>query len=128
MSTFWEKLDSFPPIVCRLLARTRSDTGGIRPLSTEEIAQRFMTNPMNIMSLSWRCDWSGLDVKTVRSFTEACEVFLEDRDNLRKHAAYIRRVPTWKYLQTSPDWETLYRPLAIAYLEHRTILDRFQAR
>lgn len=125
IKTFWNKLDDFPPAMCRLLARTSTPRGGVRPLTNEEIASHWrLTDPTrtssDVMSFSWRMSWDGVPLGQVRGFTEACGIFLEDRNNLRKHAVYIRRIPTWKYLQRSSLWKELFEPLARAYIEARS--------
>lgn len=125
IQTFWDKLANFPPVMCRLLARTNTQGGGVRPLTNEEIATNWrLTDPTrqssDVMSFSWKMSWDGVPLGQVRGFTEACGIFLEDRNNLRKHAVYIRRVPTWKYLQRSPLWKELFQPLASAYIAART--------
>lgn len=123
--TFWDKLDAFPPIMVRLLARTNTQGGGVRPLTNEEVAANWrLTDPSrkasDVISFSWKMSWDGVPIGQVRGFTEACGIYLEDRNNLRKHSVYVRRVPTWKYLQRSPLWAELFSPLARAYLAHRT--------
>lgn len=125
MHSFWDKLASFPPVMVRLLARTVTSGGGVRPLTNEEIAINWrLTDPSrtanDVMSFSWRMTWDGVHIGEARGFMEACGIYLEDRNNLRKHSVYIRRIPTWKYLQRSPLWAELFEPLARAYIASRS--------
>lgn len=108
----------------RLLARTPTQGGGVRPLTNEEVATNWrLTDPTrtsnDVISMSWKMSWDGVPLGQVRGFTEACGVYLEDRNNLRKHSVYVRRVPTWKYLKRSSLWNEFFYPLATAYIASR---------
>lgn len=116
--TFWQKLEVFPPIACRLLARVKTDTGGVRAMTALEIATKAGMTEMKVNSLSWVVSWDGVPVSDAKAFTEACGIFLSDRASLRTHSAYVRRNAPWKYLKKSPEWSTVFRPMIMAYVKH----------
>lgn len=116
--SMWDKFKDFPPIVCRLLSRT-GEEGAIRPLSTAEIATTSGLTTMQVMSLSWRDSWDDVPFRDMKRFSEACGVYLDNRNNLRKHTSYIKGMPTWKYLRKSPLWRELFEPLIREYLHSR---------
>lgn len=115
--TLWQKLERFPPIVVRLLARRSQVSGGIVALTTEEISKRSGLSALEVQSLSWLSSWDTVPVSKIRKFSEACGVDFSSRVNMREQSAYIRRSPTFKYLSKSPDWEIVYQPMIKAYVE-----------
>lgn len=112
----WQKINQFPPIVCRLLARERTPTGGVKALSATLIAVRASLTAMEVNSLSWLTSWSDVPFHKIRPFMEACGVDITNKEILRAHACYIKRGASFKYLKQSPDWERVYKPLIIAYV------------
>lgn len=117
--SLWDKFEAFPPITCRLLARTRTPGGGIRAMTSEEIAAASGMSLMEVNSLAWLPSWDNVPVIKVRQFSEACGVDLTDRAQLRGHSSYIRRGASWKYLKQSPLWDVYYKPMIAAYLQYR---------
>lgn len=115
----WQKLEEFPPIVCRLLARERAISGGIKALTSSVIAQRAGMTAMEINSLSWLSSWESVPLGKIRPFMEACGVDLTNKSILRTQASYIRRGAAFKYLKRSPDWDKIYKPLILAYVSSR---------
>lgn len=117
--TLWQKLAEFPPVACRLLARERTATGGVRALTSAIIAQRSGMTVMEVNSLSWLTSWDSVPFVKIRPFMEACGIDLTNKEILRTHSSYIRRGAPFKYLKLSPDWEKVYKPLIIAYVSTR---------
>lgn len=117
--TLWQKLESFPPIACRLLARIKTPTGGVRAMTTLEIAERSGLTEADVNSLSWRTSWDEVQYKQIRAFTEGCGVNLTDRAIARMQAAYIRRGAAYKYLKKSSEWLSLYKPMILLYVKSR---------
>lgn len=118
--TLWTKLSEFPPIACRLLARTKTPRGGVRAMTVEEIAKAAGISVLEVNSLSWKASWDDVPYKSIRRFVEACGIDLTNRADLRKHAAYIRRGAPFKYLKRSSDWDGVYKPMIIAYVSTRS--------
>lgn len=117
--SLWRKLESFPPITCRLLARTRTPGGGVRAMLSEEIAAASGLSTMEVNSISWLPSWDNVTVAKAKLFSEACGVDFTDRARMREHSAYIRRGASWTFLKQSPLWETYYKPMIGAYIKHR---------
>lgn len=114
--TFWDKLNDFPPVMCRLLARTPTPQGGVRPLTDEEIGHAADITVMEVRGTAWNTSWDRFTLNEVKRYTEACGIYLEDRANLRKHTNYIRRSPAFRYLQGTEPWRDYLSDLARHYL------------
>lgn len=121
---FWQKLNEFPPIACRLLARERTISGGVRAMPASAIALKAGMTTMEVNSLAWLTSWDSVPLAKIRPFMEACGVDLTNPQILRTHACYIRRGASFKYLKLSPDWEKVYKPLIIAYVGARPTAPR----
>jgi hypothetical protein len=110
--TIAERLQRFPPLVCRLLARRHDPSRGIVPLSTAEIAQRSGLTVSEVASLAPLTSWDTVPTPRALAFSKACGIDLDDRDSLRHHSAYMKRFKgAPRYLVRSPDWATVYAPL-----------------
>lgn len=113
--TLWQRIDRFPPILIRLLARHPRG----RPLSTAEISERSGLSPVQVEAISQSVTWDGIDIPTARKFLCACQIDLMNPAQMKRVTVYMRgkvtsrgRIPTpYRYLKTSPDWERYYRPL-----------------
>lgn len=110
--TIAQRLDRFPPLVCRLLARRHAHKRGIVPLSTVEIAVRSKLTPSIVSSLAPLTSWDSVPIPQALAFAKGCGIDLDDRDSLRHHTAYMKRLKgAPRYLVRSPDWKTVYEPL-----------------
>lgn len=113
--TLSEKLERFPPLVARLLARvpvSRKNPDFVRALTDAEIAQASGLPETTVVALSKLTDARGLDLDTIEAFYRGCRINLHDRRCLQKNALYmanIRGAP--RYLRQSPDWSTKFEPL-----------------
>lgn len=105
--------------MCRLLARDRTSTGGVKAIPVAIIANRAGMTIMEVNSLSWLTSWDSVPFVKIRPFMEACGIDLTNKEILRTHSSYIRRGAPFKYLKLSPDWEKVYKPLIIAYVSTR---------
>lgn len=116
MKSFWTRCERFPPLLCRLLAR---DGSYGPPLTSIELAQRTGLSEFEILTLSDQVDWRGVDIYTMRKFTEACGLDFTDRVAMKRVHTYLkgktvagqRVAPRFGYLRKSPLWQTLYEPL-----------------
>jgi hypothetical protein len=112
------KLERFPPIVIRLLARRRLGTRTV-PLTVAQIAAQSGLSVGEINALSRLTSWAEVTVDSMAAFTRGCGCNLDDRDWLRKNTAYmagVRSAP--RYLRQSSDWETVFQPMIAAWLRH----------
>jgi len=111
-----EKLDRFPPVICRLLARHK-DGGRVVAWRTEEIASRAKMSPAEIMLLSQRVSWDGVPVDTMLRFTTACDIDLDDHLCIKRKLDHLAKLQSTlpRFLIKSPEWEsTLKHLVAIA--------------
>jgi hypothetical protein len=111
------KLRRFPPIVCRLLARTgpRQER---RPLRDEEIARASGLPVSKVRSLSWEVSWDDVPVGIMLKFSEACGVDFSSREILRMQTKFLSRKPVMRYLRKDREWETKWSPMMNAYRKH----------
>lgn len=113
--TFWTRINRFPPILVRLLARHPRG----EPMTTLEIADRSGLSPFQVEALSQSTDWSTIDLPTAQKFLCACRIDLTNTVQMKRVKVYLKgpvkngvRAPTpYRYLKTSPLWPTYYQPL-----------------
>lgn len=114
---FWKRVSRFPPILCRLLARHRYGP----PLTNEEIAQRSGLPLLYVAALSQETSWDVASLRAFRQFTRGCGVDLLDSKIMRRIEGYLSKRPvSFKYLRTSPQWTTTFKPLLARYVESQT--------
>jgi hypothetical protein len=132
--TFWAYVLYYPPIACRLLARTE----GRRPkaLTNSEIADDSVTDDFpqglpahTVKGLEWRTTWSGVDLPTMRAFTVGCRMDFENPDHMRRARQYLmkRLLTRAHFLKNSPEWTTKYLPMMRIYLEYLQALEKRRA-
>lgn len=125
--TFTEKLDRFPPVAVRLLARhvtgvqtARHLTGRkVHALTDAQVMNRSGLSLGEIKFLSRLTSWGAVDIDTLVAFTKGCGADLDNRNWLRKNAQYmasIRSIP--RYLRQSPDWSSTFEPLIRIWIRH----------
>lgn len=118
---FWGKLDHFPPILIRLLARHPKG----KPLTTSELANRGALSAFYIEALSQLTTWDMVPLAHIKEFFRICQIDLENPAQFKRVTVYLkgkvingqRRPPSFPYLRKDPQWETFYRPLLQTYLE-----------
>lgn len=116
---FYEKLRTFPPLVCRLLARRLLENGKVRAMTDVELADASGLSTSEVRSLSWKTSWDDVPVDTLQRFSLACGVDFTSRDSMRAHRSYIKNSPNFRYLRKHPDWNAVFRPLVAAYLGYQ---------
>lgn len=119
--TFWKRVERFPPILCRLLARKPYG----RPLTDTEIAQKAGLSTYQVCTLAQSADWRGVDIYTMRSFMQACGININDHNSIRRVENYLagklvngtRLAPAFSYLKRSPEWTTIFKPTLKRWLQ-----------
>jgi hypothetical protein len=109
--TLPEKLERFPPVVVRLLART-GRAGSVVAISDDDVARFGGLARREVVHLSKLTSWDHIEIATFLGFLKGCRADFDDRDWLRKNTAYmrnIRRLP--RYLTRSPHWSSTFEPL-----------------
>lgn len=118
---FWKTADQFPPVLVRLLARHPKG----KPLTVAEIVARSCLDAWQVESISRLTSWRGVDLPTMRAFLDGCGIDFCDGATMHKVREYLRvrrngQRPNFKYLRTSPDYQTIYYPLYQLYIESIT--------
>lgn len=114
----WLKLERFPPVLVRLLARTPSeDTSYPRAMTDEEIAVRGNLSVSSVAALSRLTTWDDVTVRQFKAFTLACGVDFADRDVMRRLTRYISKTPSFGYLRRDEEWPK-YRELMKLFVNH----------
>jgi hypothetical protein len=115
-ANFWKRAELFPPLACRLFARTGGPHSGhmVRPMSDAEIVERSGLAPTTVDLLSSMTTWDSVNVATMRAFTKACRMDFTNAVQMRRASQYMRRglIRELRYLKRSPDWETRWKPMA----------------
>jgi hypothetical protein len=117
--TLSQKLERFPPLACRLLARRRLHSGSRRkllPLTDAEIAARAGLTPWQVRAISCETRWNDIPVAQMVSFLRGCGIDLENRRSLWHHWRYLKSM-RFEYLKSAPDYEDYFLPLAESYRE-----------
>lgn len=113
---FWSRIERFPPILVRLLARTKPRGPA---LTTTEIAKRSGLTANQVAAISEQVTWNGIDVYEMRAFLNGCNLnFVSDPASLDRIYSYLRKRPTWKFLRVHPQWREVFEPLLRRYRDH----------
>lgn len=118
---FFHRVTKFPPILCRLLARSKPRGPAA---SAEDIVRKSGLSPADVHFISWKTDWEGIDIFKLRAFTNACGVSFERTSDIKRAETYLRgnkrsgrRIPpNFRHLRKSPNWETVYKPMVQRWL------------
>lgn len=112
VESFFDRMDRFPPILCRLLARVPRG----RALTSVEIADKSGLSVMQVNSIATQTDWRGIDIPTARAFMAGCNTDLSKRSHCVRLDMYLRsnvKDPRrrFQFLRKSGEWESYYLPL-----------------
>lgn len=109
MISLEERFRTFPPVVCRLMARTGSRKA-VRLLEDEEIADASGLSLSKVRSLSWLVSWDGVPVDEMLAFSKGCGVDFSASRSIAKHKSYAQFVKKpYSYIDKHPESETFYR-------------------
>lgn len=114
-----EKLDRFPPVAVRLLARVSANRHTRALLDGEVASQSEGLTIREVRHISRLATWDEVTVGTMRMFLRGCGADLDSRDWLRQNAAYMRKIKSIpRFLLRSPEWSTTFEPLIDIWLKH----------
>jgi hypothetical protein len=111
---FAKKISSFPPVVCRLLAR-KGPKGRQRPMTEDEIAEDSGLPVATVLSLSWLTSWDDVRCSQMLAFSKACGVDFSDAIIMRKHVKYLNLRSRFCYLRRDPEWHSKYGKMLDIY-------------
>jgi len=119
---FSQKLSTFPPVVCRLLART-GPKGRQRPMTDAEIqavtdVNGYCLNMGEIIATSWLTSWDGVPCKTMLTFSTACGVNFSNPEVMRKHVKYLSLKSRFVYLRRDHEWPARWSRMHELYREY----------
>ena len=117
MKTFWARAVAYPPVACRLLARTNGRHPSV--LTDEEIAKRGGLDVAVVKAVQWKTSWSGIDIETMRQFLAGCTMDFENSVHMRRTDQYARKrlLQRLTYLKRDKDWFTKWKPMKEKWLE-----------
>jgi hypothetical protein len=118
-ANFWKRTELFPPIACRLFARTGGSKTGesVKPMGDDEVVRRSGLPLSTVELLSGMTTWDSVSVDTMRRFTRACRMDFTNAVQMRRASQYMRRglIRELRYLKRSPEWESKWKPMAIKW-------------
>lgn len=102
-------------MLVRLLARHK---GGL-PLTTEEIAQRSggELSEWDVTVISSCPNWNTVPMGKMRAFLTACDTDFCNRAVMKRKTVYLKSKNKFHYLQRSPEWVGILRPLAMKFMQ-----------
>ena len=114
-SKFPQRLNDFPPILCRLLARNKNGP----PLTAVEIADRSTQTPgvksplvpVQVENISQCINWEKIHILDALAFMYGCRVDLTDAKEFRRIKDYLSKKPNFRFLRQSPEWKSYWLPL-----------------
>lgn len=116
--SFADKLNNFPPIFVRLLARNGRSGNGCRPLTTAHISARSGLPPALVEGLSLTTSWQAVPCCQMLAFTAGCGLPLDHPRTVKRTLDYLRHQPNFDYLYHHPQWRTYYRPMLLTWGRH----------
>lgn len=107
--TIWNKLEKFPPVLIRLLARK-----GGEAMTDREIvaASNGNLDLADVRRLSYLVSWEDVGLAQLRVFCLACNADLDDRITFRRLNRYMKD-PKFEHLRRSKQWPTFREMLEI---------------
>lgn len=112
----WERLVATPPLLIRLMARTRAMTP--RAMTDQEIAERGQFKLAELPRIYTALVWDEVRITEARRFQQACHMDLMDSDTWRVYVQYAcRRRPRWMHLKRSDLWADQFSRLLTAWEE-----------
>jgi hypothetical protein len=101
--TLFQKLDRFPPVVIRLLAKHKGAAMSDKEIEGDAARRgaRYHLALPEIKRLSYLTSWDQVTIGTTRAFLHACNCNLEDRDTFRNLSRYLLQDPKFTHLRKS---------------------------
>lgn len=105
--TIWRKIDRYPPVLVRLLARHPDGTA----MSDQEIASPAL--PMaEVKRLSYLDSWEDVPVSLLYRFVSACGVDFADPKRMKNLNRYLKN-PKFEHLKRHTQWPEFRSMLAV---------------
>jgi DNA-binding Xre family transcriptional regulator len=102
MASFRERLNRFPPILCRLLARKKH---GLSAMSMQDIAKRGGLAVSTVSKISMLDSWDSVTLRTIDKFCKGCGI---DPMRPRSHLEFFRRRKTVYMQKATPTQRKMF--------------------
>jgi len=86
MTGFQARLDRFPPVVCRLLAKHPWGP----PFTSQEIASRSGLSEYKVVALSPLTSWDEVSVRDMRAFLKGCDMDFDNGEAMNRVRCYLK--------------------------------------
>lgn len=105
--TIWAKLDKFPPVLIRLLARK-----GGEAMTDAEISSAATLPIGTVKRLSYTKQWDDVPIEEAMRFMKACGCDIDDRETFRNLNRYLKN-PRFEHLRRHKQWPQFQELLAV---------------
>lgn len=112
---FYQRAESFPPILVRLLARTKP---GGPPMTSREIADRMGKNgasALYVEEVSQSMGWGDFSHLRMKQFTTACHLDFCNPKQMRRVDDYLRQGASLRHLRVHPLWKSYWLPMLLRW-------------
>lgn len=118
MISLESRLESFPPCVCRMLARTGNNGKNTRLLEDSELAESSGLPVDVIRSYTWLTSWDTIPTRNMLAFAKACGFDWTNGKVMAKQEKYISNPRPMQYLRKHPKWEEFWSLVYHMYEVH----------
>lgn len=98
--SIWVKLERFPPVLVRLLAKDAN--GELLPDHEIVLLSKGELSLADVRHLSYLPCWDEVPVAKMKNFCLACGVDFADRETMRTLTRYISKRPKFQHLRQHP--------------------------
>jgi len=112
--SIWAKLDRFPPVLVRLLAKNADGSA----MTDAQIvnAANSRVSLADVKRLSFTTDWDdAVSVRHCRNFVKACGVDFANREQMRNANRYISKDPKFLHLRRDKNFPAFKEMLRVYY-------------
>lgn len=118
-STFWQKARRYPPCLVRIMARHPRG----RLLSDAEIASRGKIPFAEVKLLGSALRWD-VTLGVMERYLLACDFDFENRKQMQRIGAYLRKQPQWLHLRNDDDWTHRWLPIIKRLAAEASVADK----
>jgi hypothetical protein len=114
-NSIWSKLDRFPPILVRLLAKHSNGTA----MTDAQITENSGLWLSDVKRLSFLTTWNEVAVWDMQAFVKACGVDFANREQMRNANRYITKDPKFSHLRRDKNFPA-FKEMLLVYLQSQT--------
>lgn len=107
------KAQRFPPLMCRLLARSNDGHNRAKAMTDEDIAKRSGLPMSEVKRISWSLSWNEIPFGSMLKFLKGCDIDFDDRFSI-KNSTRMMNSGRFTYLRKHPLWEPQFKVM-VAY-------------